>query len=113
ISKLKVPFVDIPPSSIEERKNVLRQLRTMLIDNEDELCKAIYADLRKSRIECLTCEILPLKLEITYLINNLDEWAGEKSVSSFLKDVLSPVLLFVNQWLEHGFVPPECGQFLV
>ncbi|CUT99020.1 Fatty aldehyde dehydrogenase [Echinococcus multilocularis] len=80
ISKLKVPFVDIPPSSFEERKHILRQLKTMLTDNEEELCRAIHTDLHKPRLECLECEILPLKLEITNLIHNLDDWAGEKYI---------------------------------
>ncbi|VDN98706.1 unnamed protein product [Rodentolepis nana] len=58
ITKLKVPFVDREPSSICERKEILRRLRNFLIEKEDGLCQAINADLQKHRVEILACEIL-------------------------------------------------------
>nr|CDS25360.1 Fatty aldehyde dehydrogenase [Hymenolepis microstoma] len=80
ITKLKVPFVDREPSSISERKKILKRLRDFLTEKEDELCNAISIDLQKNRVEFITCEILVAKLAITNMINNLDSWCGEKNV---------------------------------
>ncbi|KAM7536610.1 hypothetical protein Aperf_G00000085141 [Anoplocephala perfoliata] len=78
ITKLKVPFEDREPSSISERKELLRRLRDFLRENEDDLCRVIFTDLKKPRVECLTCEILCTEMLITDIINNLDTWCGEK-----------------------------------
>uniref|UniRef100_A0A5K3FA70 Aldehyde dehydrogenase n=1 Tax=Mesocestoides corti TaxID=53468 RepID=A0A5K3FA70_MESCO len=78
ISKLKIPFIHVPPSSIKARETSLRNLKQMLTEHEKEICDAIHADLKKPRQECLALEILPLKLEITNQIINLKSWAGEK-----------------------------------
>lgn len=81
ITKLKVPFVDREPSSISERKAILKRLRDFLTDKEDDLCRAISIDLHKNRVEFLTCEVLTVKMAITSMINNLDSWCGEKYVN--------------------------------
>ncbi|VUZ43019.1 unnamed protein product [Hymenolepis diminuta] len=81
ITKLKVPFVDREPSSISDRKEILKRLRDFFIEKEDDLCHVLNLDLHKPRVESLTCEILTVKMAITIMIKNLDSWCGDKVLS--------------------------------
>ncbi|WP_010177305.1 aldehyde dehydrogenase [Aquimarina agarilytica] len=60
----------------------LKKLKQLLKDNEAQLHKAIYADLRKSEFDNLTTELLPLYSEIDYAVKNLKKWATPKRVKT-------------------------------
>ncbi len=66
--------------SIAFRKEQLQKLRDLLTENEKELAQAIYRDLRKSEMEAVSGEILPLISEIDFHLKKLDGWAKPKSV---------------------------------
>lgn len=70
--------------SINERVNLLKKLKTLILDTENEIKEAIYKDFRKSPVETETTEILASILEINHFIKNLKKWAKPKSVGSSL-----------------------------
>ncbi|MGN0003922.1 MAG: aldehyde dehydrogenase family protein [Sphingobacterium composti] len=85
IYRTQVAFKDHAKNiSIDERVNLLKRLKYLILNKEDQIKEAIYKDFRKSFIETETTEILASILEINHLIKNLRKWARPKSVGSSL-----------------------------
>lgn len=68
--------------NITFRKNLLRNLKKVLIDNEKNLCEAIAKDIDKSTFECFETELLPIYGEIDRAIKNLSKWSKKKRVKT-------------------------------
>ena len=62
------------------RKKNLQILRDAITGNEDILTEALYNDLRKSRFEAVTAEIMTLLDEIDHHLKYLDSWMKPESV---------------------------------
>ena len=73
--------------SYESRLVSLKALKRAILSNEDELCRALKADLGKSRAEAFMCEIGLAISEINWLIKHL-RWLMRK------KYVLTPLAQF-------------------
>ena len=54
----------------------------MLIDKEDEICKAMYEDLGRSKYEAIVFEITVVKGDIEYILKNLKSWMQPKPVAT-------------------------------
>jgi len=48
--------------SVSARKESLEKLRSMLLENEKELCSAVHKDLHKPAMEVISAEILTAHL---------------------------------------------------
>ncbi len=70
--------------SVLFRISQLKKLKQLIKDNEAQLHKAIYADLKKSEFDNLTTEILPFYNEIDFAIKNLKKWVKPKRVKTNL-----------------------------
>lgn len=60
----------------------LQALRRMLVENDDRLCAALWADLRKSRFECVATEQGIVLSEIEEALGQLKRWMKPVRVST-------------------------------
>jgi len=65
--------------SLSWRKQQLRQLSSLIFDNEEQIRAALKADLNKSKNEALLHELNVVKAEVFETIKHLDEWAKPTS----------------------------------
>lgn len=68
--------------SVSFRKEMLKRLYSAVKKHEDYICKALYADLGKSRYEAFMCEIGIALTEISYMIKHIGRFAKEKRVKT-------------------------------
>ena len=60
---------------IKRRKEILLQLKSILIENEALFLQALQADLGKSQMEGYTSEIAILLNEIDYMLGRLNKFS--------------------------------------
>ncbi|CAH0564103.1 unnamed protein product [Brassicogethes aeneus] len=93
--------------SLTFRKKQLNNLLKFLKDYEDDICTAMYKDLRKSRHESLVTEIEFAANGVRHLLANLDEFSkpekAEKDLAYFFDDLYihkDPygVVLVIGAW---------------
>lgn len=66
------------------RKEQLDDLKTMLNNHQEELCEAVYHDLKKSAQEVITTELVTIMDEINIHMKNLDQWAKPENMPANL-----------------------------
>lgn len=69
--------------SVPIRKQILTQLKLMLIEQEKALLQALKIDLRKSNFEAYASEFAVLLNEIDYVLKHLSKWTKEKRSNRF------------------------------
>ncbi len=89
--------------SIKFRKQSLKKLRKMIIENEDAICAALYVDFKKPKFESLATETQLVLAELNHIIRNIELWSRPKTVDSSLSNFPS------KDWIQ--FEP--YGQVLV
>lgn len=70
--------------SIDFRKEQLKQLKSLLKENEEVLTDAVHMDFKKPAFETFGTEIGLIIGEINYALKNLDDWVEPKKVPSSL-----------------------------
>jgi aldehyde dehydrogenase (NAD+) len=75
--------------SIEFRKEQLHKLKKAVLQHEDEIYAALYADLKKSKEESWVTEIGFLLSELNATLKHLDKWAKPKRVKTNLLNLPS------------------------
>ncbi|CAG8593105.1 8784_t:CDS:2 [Acaulospora morrowiae] len=80
IDDLRKSFTNNLTKSLSYRKRQLRQLYKLLEENEDEICDALYKDLRRPKTETMIGEISWCKKESLDAIENLDGWSKPEYV---------------------------------
>lgn len=89
------------------RKMALKKLYRMMVEREEDLTRAVKADLGKSANETYMCEIGLIKAEISHFLKKLDGYAREKRVPtpmaqyvsrSFVKPVPYGTVLIMSPW---------------
>ncbi|XP_044758182.1 aldehyde dehydrogenase, dimeric NADP-preferring-like [Coccinella septempunctata] len=107
VATLRKNFYSNKTKSLKFRKTQLKNLIKFFEDNEDELCEALYKDLRKPKTESILCEIQFTLNEVKNLLWNLDEYAKteypEKGMVNMLDGVeihKDPygVVLVIGSW---------------
>lgn len=93
--------------SYDFRKKQLEKLKQAVLDHEDEINNALFADLKKNKEETWATETGLLLMEINTLLRNLKKWMSPKRVSTNLlnlpsssklyKDPLG-VVLIISPW---------------
>ncbi|KAI1627855.1 putative aldehyde dehydrogenase [Exophiala viscosa] len=61
----------------------VKQVWRMLDENESRFHDALYADIRKPKVETQSYEIIGIKNEIIHTLEHLDEWAKPSAVDVF------------------------------
>ena len=74
-------FEVLKTKSVSFRIEQLKKLKKLIQKEEDQIIKALQADLGKPAFESYTSEILMVQKEIALFIKNLKSWAAPKSVS--------------------------------
>ena len=72
--RLRAAFASGRTRPLAWRRQQLRALRELLRAREDELCDAVWADLRKPRFEVEVCESGAVRGEIDFALANLSRW---------------------------------------
>ncbi len=93
--------------SYNTRKQNLEKLRTTLLQNEEELMQALYADLKKNKEESWVTEIGFVLAEIRHTLKHLRSWMSAKKVGTNLLNFPSKsfvykeplgVVLIIGPW---------------
>ena len=59
-------------AELEHRRTLLKRLRRVILENKEQLCDAVYRDLKRHPKINYTLELSPLILEIDYMLDNLE-----------------------------------------
>lgn len=80
LNKQKSFFFSNSTKDIAYRVSMLKKLKNVILQNEKNICDALYADLRKSYEEAYLTEISIVLSEINYHLKNINEWSRPKNV---------------------------------
>ena len=79
-SQQQQAFAQDPMPALEERKQHLKTLKTLLLQHQDEIAQAISADFTaRSPNETLLAEIMPCISHIDYVLSRLNRWMKPSS----------------------------------
>ncbi|MFY7963304.1 MAG: aldehyde dehydrogenase [Chitinophagaceae bacterium] len=84
LDELKVFFESGTTQSVAFRKQQLIALKQTILQHENELYKALYTDLKKSKEEVWVTEIGFVLAELKNTLSNIDKWVKPKKVSTNL-----------------------------
>ncbi|HRP55105.1 aldehyde dehydrogenase family protein [Agriterribacter sp.] len=76
------------------RKQQLKKLRQALLQHEEEIYKALYADLKKSREEAYLTELGLMLAEIRIMLKNLRQWMKPQPVATNLFNFASSSTIY-------------------
>ena len=76
------------------RKQQLKKLRQALLQYEEEIYEALYADLKKSREEAYLTELGLMLAEIRTILKNLRQWMNPKPVATNLFNFVSSSIIY-------------------
>ncbi|MET9784725.1 aldehyde dehydrogenase family protein [Streptomyces canus] len=80
VGRLRATFNTGVTRGLDWRVNQLRRLRALLVENEQELIEALWADLRKNAAEAKTQEIDFTVADIDEALANLENWLQPRPV---------------------------------
>ncbi|GMR57948.1 hypothetical protein PMAYCL1PPCAC_28143, partial [Pristionchus mayeri] len=80
VAKQREFFLSGATSSLAARKENLNKLKRLIKDNTDELCQAVYRDLKRAPRETVNLEIGNAIVEIDYMLSNLADWMTPHAV---------------------------------
>ncbi|MGD0342353.1 MAG: aldehyde dehydrogenase family protein [Bacteroidales bacterium] len=88
---------------ISYRKDILKRLRSLIIEYKEEIIDALWKDFHKPESEVITSEVNFVLKEINLTIRKLSNWAGKKRVRT-------PIIHFIaSSYIE----PQPYGQVLI
>ncbi|HBN26787.1 MAG TPA: aldehyde dehydrogenase family protein [Desulfobacteraceae bacterium] len=103
VKKQKEFFKTDTTKDISFRKENLKKLRKLILQNQEKIEEALWKDLHKSEYEVWSTEIGLVLKEIRVLLANLKKWSRKKTVRT-------PLLLFRSK---SCILPEPYGQVLI
>lgn len=100
-------FLAQKTQSIEFRQQQLRQLKQIIIEQENDIVEALHKDLGKCHFESYLSELRIIKKDIENSINNLKKWTKPRYVSTpieqfpgtaFIQTQPKGVVLIISPW---------------
>ncbi|NDV14881.1 aldehyde dehydrogenase family protein [Muricauda sp. TY007] len=100
-------FATQKTKEVSYRKYHLKKLRQEILDQEDAICNALYADFKKPKFESLATETQLVLAELKHAIKNVRSWSEPQSVGASLsnfpsKDWIQPEpygkVLIISPW---------------
>ncbi|OQR94568.1 aldehyde dehydrogenase [Thraustotheca clavata] len=79
VKALRRSFESGKTKSMQERKKVLQQIRTMIVEGEAELTAALQLDMHKPPFEAFLTELGMILADIQTHLDYIDEWTTPKS----------------------------------
>uniref|UniRef100_A0A915MJE6 Aldehyde dehydrogenase n=1 Tax=Meloidogyne javanica TaxID=6303 RepID=A0A915MJE6_MELJA len=95
------------PAEIDHRKAELKRLRHLILDNKDQLCEAVYKDLKRQQDANYFYELASVVTEIDYVLENLHKWTEPTNAEKTLATILDKpyiirepkgVVLIIGPW---------------
>jgi len=80
--KQKANRIKLANTTAKERKEKLKRLLNEILSRQDEVCDAVYKDLRKACEETKLTEIFAVTSELKHSIRNIGKWMKPKRVST-------------------------------
>ncbi len=96
-------FATQQTKNVPFRKKYLKQLREVILEQEDAICEALYADFKKPKFESMATETQFVLAELNHAIKNIDEWSRPLRVPSSLSNFPS------KDWIQ----PEPYGKVLI
>ena len=82
VERLRESFRRGISRSIKWRKQQLMSLHDLLVEHEEDICRAVVADTHKGRRELAMFELCQTRADILYLVDHLDELCAPQRVMS-------------------------------
>ena len=79
--KQKEHALKLRTSTVEERLSKLKKLKQAVLDNQEKMCAAAWADFRKTPAEVEFAEIFAVLSQVNHAISHLRKWMKPKSVT--------------------------------
>jgi aldehyde dehydrogenase (NAD+) len=96
-------FATQKTKDVSFRKQYLKKLQQEIVDQEDTICDALYADFKKPKFESLATETQFALAELKHTIKNMDSWSEPERISSSWSNFPS------KEWVQ----PEPYGKVLV
>jgi aldehyde dehydrogenase (NAD+) len=103
IGRQRMFFATGKTLDIRYRLEILKKMRSVIIEHEEEIVDAIWQDFHKPRFEVIATETRFVIKELNYAIRNLKSWARSKRVRT-------PIVHF---WSHSYVIAQPYGQVLV
>ena len=84
--------------SLLRRKEVLKKLKIYLKSNENDLLKALFLDLGKSRAEAYMSEFMCVYSEIDFMLKNIDKWNKPQKVKACPATLFSENIIYTEPY---------------
>ena len=88
------------------RKEVLKRLKTELLNREDQIIDALAKDFRKSAFETVLTEITVVNSDLDLIIKNLKKWSKPKRVLPALMNFPSTDKLYLEPYGQTLIIAP-------
>src|SRR6056297_919447 len=96
-------FATQKTKNVAYRKKYLKKLQQEILDQEDVICDALYADFKKPKFESLATETQFALAELKHAIKNMNAWSEPKRVSASWSNFPS------KEWIQ----PEPYGKVLI
>ena len=96
-------FATQKTKDVSFRKQYLKKLQQEIIDQEEAICDALYADFKKPKFESLATETQLALAELNYAIKNIASWSEPERVSGSWSNFPS------KEWIQ----PEPYGKVLI
>ncbi|WP_437395452.1 aldehyde dehydrogenase [Flagellimonas lutimaris] len=96
-------FATQKTKEVAYRKRYLKKLQQEILDQEDAVCDALYADFKKPKFETLATETQLVLAELKHAIKNVKSWSEQNRVGASLLNFPS------KEWIQ----PEPYGKVLV
>ena len=96
-------FATQKTKDVAYRKKYLKKLQQEILDQEDAICDALYADFKKPKFESLATETQFALAELKHTIKNIDSWSEPNRVSASWSNFPS------KEWIQ----PEPYGKVLI
>lgn len=107
VEKQREYFLTGETQSVEFRKKQLKNLKEIILSNENKIYDALKSDLGKSEIESYMCEVAMVIHEIDFMIKNLNRFVKKQKTSvgvvnfkatAYSKPYPKGVVLIMSPW---------------
>ncbi|MEL6974110.1 MAG: aldehyde dehydrogenase [Bacteroidota bacterium] len=113
VQKQDTFFISQQTKEISFRLQYLKAFKKALIEHEDAICEAIYADFKKPKFESLVTETQMVLSELTYIIENLNLWTKPERVRGTLANLPSFDYIYREPYGKTLIIAPWNYPFLL